>query len=147
MLNLVERVIEHVSLEISLLASAEIGRMKTFLLHVYNIKKKGQAVKSVGDCVEVPNLPSLRPPESSCASHLLSLGVQAEQADKATDLQQEINENGQAGKQRESPHGGHVGQGSCRGKRSSGNYDTEKYPGILSLGRPTVCSTLSVYFK
>lgn len=45
--------------------------------------------------------------------YLLPFGVQAEQADKAADLQQEINENGQAGKERERPHCRHVGQGSC----------------------------------
>lgn len=45
-------------------------------------------------------------------SHLLSSGVQAKQADKATDLQQEINKNSQASKEGECPHCRHVGQGS-----------------------------------
>lgn len=44
--------------------------------------------------------------------HLLPAGIQAEQADKAADLQQEIDKNSQASKQRECPHGRHVGQGS-----------------------------------
>lgn len=47
-------------------------------------------------------------------SHLLSSGVQAKQADKATDLQQEINKNSQASKEGECPHGRHVGQGSYK---------------------------------
>lgn len=47
-------------------------------------------------------------------SYLLPFSVQAEQADKAADLQQEINKNSQASKERERPHCWHVGQGSCR---------------------------------
>lgn len=74
----------------------------------------------------LPNQPSVTPSSViisativSPQTHLLSLGVQAEQADKATDLQQEINKNSQASKQRESPHCGHVGQGSYRRQKKS----------------------------
>lgn len=69
---------------------------------------------------------------SPSLTHLLSSGVQPEQADKAADLQQEINKNSQASKQGECPHCRHVGQGSYRRQKSTllsacdstGNYDT-----------------------
>lgn len=45
--------------------------------------------------------------------HLLPLDVQTKQGHKAADLQQEVNKDSQAGKERERPHGWHVGQSSC----------------------------------
>lgn len=48
----------------------------------------------------------------SIQPHLLTAGIKAEQADEAADLQQEIDENSQASKQRERPHCRHVGQSS-----------------------------------
>lgn len=47
-------------------------------------------------------------------THLLPLDVQTKQGDKAADLQQEIYKDSQASKERERPHGWHVGQSSCR---------------------------------
>lgn len=48
------------------------------------------------------------------ATHLLPPDVQTEQGDEAADLQQKVNKDSQAGKERERPHGRHVGQSSCR---------------------------------
>lgn len=48
----------------------------------------------------------------SIQPHLLPAGIKAEQADEAADLQQEIDKNSQASKQRERPHCRHVGKSS-----------------------------------
>lgn len=52
-------------------------------------------------------------------SYLLPFSVQAEQADKAADLQQEINKNSQASKEWKRPDCRHVGQSSCRRQKST----------------------------
>lgn len=51
------------------------------------------------------------------SSHLLPFSVQTEQADKATDLQKEINKNSQASKHGERPDCWHAGQRSWKRKR------------------------------
>lgn len=68
--------------------------------------------------------------------YLLPACIQAEQADKAADLQQEINKNSQASKQRECPHCRHVGQGSWR-KQSQQYYQhvTQLQPFVERLDR------------
>lgn len=63
---------------------------------------------------EASTCPDLYNSINHCDSHLLPLDVQTEQGDKTADLQQEINKDSQACKQRERPHGRHVGQSSCR---------------------------------
>ena len=78
------------------------------------------------------------PTTISPQSHLLSSGVQAEQADEAADLQQEINKNSQASKQGECPHCRHVGQRSYR-RQSRQFYqhmtDQESMTLVVGIGR------------
>lgn len=66
------------------------------------------------------------------SSHLLPFSVQTEQADKATDLQKEINKNSQASKHGERPDCWHAGQRSWKRKRKELFYQYVTHQGTLT---------------